>query len=42
MAKKKKQGSNIKIPKEQKKAIIALILFSLSLMTLFIDTNSVI
>lgn len=42
MAKKKKQSANYKIPKEQKKSIIALILFSLSLMTLFIDTNSVI
>ncbi|MDD5212851.1 MAG: DNA translocase FtsK [Candidatus Gracilibacteria bacterium] len=42
MAKKKKQSANYKIPKEQKKAIIALVLFSLSLMTLFIDTNSVI
>lgn len=42
MAKKKKQSASYKIPREQKKAIIALVLFSLSLMTLFIDTNSVI
>jgi hypothetical protein len=42
MAKKKKQSASYKIPKEQKKAIIALVLFSLSLMTLFIDTSSVI
>ncbi|MDD4151325.1 MAG: DNA translocase FtsK, partial [Candidatus Gracilibacteria bacterium] len=36
------QSYSYKIPKEQKKAIISLVLFSLSLMTLFIDTNSVI
>lgn len=42
MAKKKNKSTSLKLPKEQKKALIALVLFSLSLMTLFIDTNSVI